>query len=685
MNKKNKVWAFGSVVLCVLTVAGAIGTAREQLTLAATRTAKIPNGPDITQTAKASVLGQPPRESYGALSFISANDGWLATGTNLLMHTTNGGQSWTTRSTSRLVIQQMRFLNQKVGYALVGEDPTGPYYGNYRYWAVIRTSDAGAHWTVLYRQRVVPSLTATVQQLDCLSNTDVYALIGHTLIATANGGHTWRTLTPGVAVQNMSFTAGGNGWATEITPLPTHNQADAQDRVVVLHTANAGRTWTIQKSMIQPAQSSTRITFLNPSDGWLITSNTAAMTDQLFKTVDGGRHWILVQKYLLRDGDPLGVGQPVFLNPNYGWIPDGMGAMPMAAGLDITTDGGRHFHLYGAQRARSAGSVALVSRQVGYFSGYNINFRFVLKTVDGGRTFTQILPQYTPTEGVHFVTARLGYGLGDASDFSAFLTSKDGGQTWQLTSHIPGTNPNGATLTFANAKDGWIVTQNQTNDLQDLYRTTDAGKHWTLASQIPGALYDSNQIITLHFWNAENGVLEIHGNNNFESIYATTDGGLHWKSTTPTNWVVGLDWTDTWAAPSVIFGASSAYLGAGYRVPQSEITVRKSLDSGRSWSTLWQQPSAPAQIGSADFINPKDGWMTYYVWPKNHGNLYLSRLLKTTDGGRTWSAYTFANDPALSAPNNALIDFVSPTAGWMLVQNGLLRTTNGGRTWAWLP
>ncbi len=719
MDKKSNARALGAFVLCVLAVAGlisavggqpvwAIGAGVNEVAAAntnangalgasthgvhphitppaSTHTSKIPDGPDITQTANARIMGQPPAESYGAISFVSANDGWLASGANTLMHTTNGGQSWTTHSTGNLSIRQMRFLNQTVGYALAGEDSTGPYYNDFRFWAIIRTTDAGAHWTVMYRQPVTHSLVATAQQLHCVSNTDIYALIGHTFMATANGGRTWRALTidhSGFTVQSMNFVAGGEGWVAGIVALPSHPPADAQDRVAVLHTANNGRTWSVQMKRIQPAPSSTRIAFLNASDGWLITSSVATMTDQLYKTVDGGLHWTLVQKHLLQHGDPLGVGTPVFLTPNYGWIPDGMGALPMAAGLDITTDGGRHFHLVGADRARSAGNAVLVSRQVGYVTGYNINYRFVLKTVDGGRTFTQILPRYSPTEGVHFVSARLGYGVGDASDYSAFLTSKNGGQTWRLTGRIPGTQLDGATLTFANAKDGWIVAQNVTNNLQDLYRTTDAGTHWTLAAQIPGRLYDSSQITALHFWNANDGVLEIRGVNGLENIYTTSDGGRHWRIAAPTNWAVGISWIDSWAAHGVIFGASSGNL---YQNGGHNLTVQTSADGGKRWRIIWRQPSTVAQIGSMDFINSDVGWMTYYVWPANRGDLYLSRLLKTADGGRTWTAVTFADNPELWAPNNAQIDFVTSKVGWMLVQNGLLRTTDGGRTWSWLP
>ncbi|MHB1629614.1 MAG: WD40/YVTN/BNR-like repeat-containing protein [Bacilli bacterium] len=650
--------------------------------------AQPPSDPHITRVEPARIADASNNRGYTAISFVTPQDGWVATGGDVLLHTTNGSRSWASLPTHKLAIFKLQFLTRTVGFAVAGVDHigTGGRGMDYRDWVVARTLDGGAHWTIVYQIRIPTSLTSIGSQLDCVSSTSIYALLGNTVVATSNAGKSWRTVhftQPDLMVRSLSFVSNKVGWVGGVV-APSNPHSYMNFHTLILHTTDGGRMWTIQVSHMKQPQLGLLVTFLNPSDGWLITSSTITMTDQLYKTVDGGKRWTLLQSSLLAHADPLGVGQPVFLTPNYGWIPDAMGAMPMASGLDIATDGGRHLQLVGARRAWSISAISLLNKRDGYVTGYNINHSFVLKTVNGGKSFTQILPQLSPTQGVHFVSAHLGYGIGDASDYNAFLTSADGGESWRLTARIPGRNPDGATLTFANAKDGWIVAHaGQWHGAISLYRTVDAGKRWTLASRIPGSLFSSSEIQALHFWNGRDGLLEIDANNE-EQIWRTQDGGTHW--THSTTLIMGLGWLDSWASPAVIFGINSEqlYQNMGHR-PHMEITVQRSTNSGQSWRTLWRQPKTFQQIGTVDFVSPMDGWITVYVWPPGQGDLYLFRILQTGNGGRTWNAYTFADNAQLwSSGNGVALDFINKNTGWMLAQYGLLRTTDGGRTWTWL-
>ncbi len=636
------------------------------------------------QTVHARILGQPHVTHYGAISFPTVQDGFTASG-QFLLHTINGGQSWSRQSTPSFTILDMRFLNPHLGYAIGGMGSTSRFGPNYRTWVVERTTDGGRRWTTVYR---AAASTQGGTQLDCPSTTQVFAILGRTVVATGNSGKSWRTLhipIAGFALQSISFLNGMDGYASGTVTIPAR-PFPVHGRVMVLHTSDGGTHWAIQYSKLLPSPAGVRVNFLNRSDGWMITTSTASMTDQLVRTTDGGRHWTLLQSNLLRNGDPTGVGNAVFVTPNYGWIPDAMGAMPMASGIDITADGGLHTRLVGARRAWSIYGVALVNTKAGYVTAFNINHMFVLKTVNGGRTFTQILPKIKPTSAIHFVSANLGYGLGDASNYGAFLITQDGGVSWRIRGYLPGGNVTQPALTFANASDGWVIARRGGPGGQiSIYRTVDSGLRWTLAARAPGALYSSSQIQTMRFWNAKDGILEIK-NGVFEQVWSTTDGGVTWTKRAQADWVVVTSWKDSWASPQIVFGASSdARYTTGPHRPRANITVQVSSDGGRTWRTLWRQSDTVMQVDQFDFINPRDGWITYSAWMKN-GNLPRSTILHTTDGATRWTAYVLPADaaPATLGSGGTTIDFVNSSTGWMLAQDGLLRTTDGGRTWKWL-
>lgn len=646
--------------------------------------ATVSTGPAITQTAHVHIAGQPQTTNYGAISFPTVQDGFIASG-QFLLHTINGGKSWATLPVHSFTILDMRFLNPMVGYAIGGEGPTSRFGPNYSAWVVERTTDGGLHWTTVYR---TAASTQGGTQLDCPSATQIFAVLGHAVIATDNSGKSWRTLhipIPGFALQSISFPNGADGYAAGVVTIPAH-PFPVHDRAIVLHTADGGERWAVQYSKLLPSPAGLQVDFLNRSDGWLITTSVASMTDQLLRSVDGGRHWTLLQSDLLRNGDPTGVGNAVFVTPHYGWIPDAMGAMPMPSGIDITVDGGLHTRLVGARRAWSIHGVALVNTKVGYVTAFNINHMFVLKTVDGGKTFSQILPNIQPTAAIHFVSAKLGYGLGDASNYGAFLITHDGGVSWRIRGYLPGGNVTQPALAFANARNGWVVARHGGPGGQiSIYRTVDGGLHWTFSSRAPGALYSSNQIQAMRFWNAKDGILEIK-NGVFEQVWSTTDSGATWERRATSSWVVVTSWTDSWASPQIVFGANfRARYTTGPHRPHANITVQVSYDGGSAWRTLWRQSDTVQQVGQFDFINPRDGWVTYYTWTKN-GNLPLSTILHTTDGAARWTAYVFPADATLATlePGGTAIDFVNRATGWMLVQNGLLRTNDAGRSWNWL-
>jgi photosystem II stability/assembly factor-like uncharacterized protein len=106
-------------------------------------------------------------------------------------------------------------------------------------------------------------------------------------------------------------------------------------------------------------------------------------------------------------------------------------------------------------------------------------------------------------------------------------------------------------------------------------------------------------------------------------------------------------------------------------------------DGGTTWSS---KPIEARYPSAMVFLNPDLGWVGSSV---GEANVDRPRVLRTVDGGQTWSGGTFPNG---THGDPFDLFFLDAQHGWMVLGNGgqdastsLLQTTDGGRTWATLP
>lgn len=142
-------------------------------------------------------------------------------------------------------------------------------------------------------------------------------------------------------------------------------------------------------------------------------------------------------------------------------------------------------------------------------------------------------------------------------------------------------------------------------------------------------------------------------------VYATHDG-VHWvqqfHSPEP---VTGVDFID--ASTGWVVGLQRLY---------------RTVDGGLHWSAL---PQTAAPLRTVHFASPLLGWGIAGgdSLAATHGWLVASSggtLLKTTDGGVSWSA--------LAAPANLqTVCFTGPSTGWLGARDQVYRSTDGGRSW----
>lgn len=184
-------------------------------------------------------------------------------------------------------------------------------------------------------------------------------------------------------------------------------------------------------------------------------------------------------------------------------------------------------------------------------------------TANGGANWTTVALTFNPYD-VYFQDALVGYAAGgDVSTVPArMMKTTDGGQTW--TQVLQSTDPNVFVnaYNFVNAVDATTIftAQEWSNKL---YRTTDAGATWDTI--VCDSVY---QIVDFHFESADSG----HVLSSMGQLFYTHDAGASWH----------LAYTAEWGlyGPSVLFYSLNFSQGVGYVCGSSGLIKRFDVMSG---------------------------------------------------------------------------------------------------------
>lgn len=230
---------------------------------------------------------------------------------------------------------------------------------------------------------------------------------------------------------------------------------------------------------------------------------------------------------------------------------------------------------------------------------------------------------------------------------------------------------------------------------QGVLKSTDGGSTWTLLNA--NGKFTGRKIATIVV-NPTNPDLVyaaitgpgVNGNVGNTGIWRSTDGGLTWINTT-----ASINQGDAYSS-LVMDPANPQVLYAGIGSPFGSASngVYKTTDGGNTWSLLGG--GIPAGV--------VDGRITLAVSPKAPGTVFASiagsgqagsaaqndlfRMMKTTDGGTTWTDLTaftpnyegFANLASALAvdPNNPLIVYAG---SFSASANELIESVDGGNSW----
>ena len=211
-------------------------------------------------------------------------------------------------------------------------------------------------------------------------------------------------------------------------------------------------------------------------------------------------------------------------------------------------------------------------------------------------------------------------------------------------------------------------------------RTTDGGATWT-ASVVPGA--DSLQLRDVHALDAQTAWALSIGTGDDSRIYKTTDGGATWRQVFANPEAEGFfDCLSMWDARRGLAFSDSV---------EGTFLIVTTADGGETWTRVPASALPPASEGEGGFAASGTcvavhGTETAWI---GTGNAAPARVLRTTDGGRTWTA---AATPlaAGEAAGVASVAFRDAQHGVALggdigapdvVSEAVAFTSDGGRTW----
>jgi photosystem II stability/assembly factor-like uncharacterized protein len=312
-------------------------------------------------------------------------------------------------------------------------------------------------------------------------------------------------------------------------------------------------------------------------------------------------------------------------------------------------------------------------------NGWALSDQYVLRTLDGGTTWYNVLFESLPVGG-YFASPSKAWVISNYADLSAgsLYRTTNGGLSWSRYD-VPF---NGGYIQFVDDNTGYVLqitgaAMNKQSVI--LYKTTDGGATWTKNYNNDPTVPGSSNTLPLSghkngmtFTNATTGW--IGGDSPLSGsvyLYKTTDSGVTWtKQSVPIP--AGYEDAAVVSTAPKFFGTNDGilpvWMSAG--IDMRDLFLYVTHNGGNTWT-----PS-PAFARNADFIDIISmsntiGWDRANVF---HG---------TANSGNSWTTVT----PNVTFEDEfRQLDFVSPTIGWVRTQladghTGLYKTTDGGSTW----
>ncbi|NOX65718.1 MAG: T9SS type A sorting domain-containing protein [Chlorobi bacterium] len=521
----------------------------------------------------------------------------------------------------------------------------------------------------------------------------------------------WQNFTPG-ELSSVCFADNLNGWAVSWNGE-------------ILHTTNGGKEWEYQRALPIQTEQYIEVFFLDKNEGWIC--GRSLQEASLLYTTNSGETWERQSNFAARKN----LYSIFFIDENNGWIGSDSGK------IFRTIDGGESWDevtVNPGEWGNSIWSIQFLNKN----TGFAIMGKSIIKTEDGGASwqikYTDDNYNYSLST-VYFLDSLNGWVIGE---IRKLIHTTDGGNTWIEDSTVAKWGGYLSDIYFADTLHGIIIGRYGIDAEKGfICKTIDGGANWTRKEEMK-ALNSISAVDKKHIWTV--GLSSIYYSNNFgvewesqvsditgmlsslcfiddvhgwttswtftPGLFETTDGGNSWVKKLDVRgrdlsfidnygWVLAShsiyssnDNFDTWIEQPLEFfvgGAESIYFvnkNLGFCVGWFGPII-KTVDGGDTWTAL--DTSKHYYLRSVYFLDENHGWAagTYFAENNQPGDPTYGHILRTTDGGQTWSEYV--TDDGFSLRD---IFFIDKNTGWAVGGNAdhyeypLLHTIDGGISWS---
>jgi photosystem II stability/assembly factor-like uncharacterized protein len=368
-------------------------------------------------------------------------------------------------------VSSIDFVTPETGWLLV-DFPSGDY-------ALVHTTDGGTSWT---SQITEPSDGRAKYLKFFDASVGVLALVGTqpVLRRTSDGGATWLSrpaLREPSTVLSWSFVDSDHGWmlAAAQRPgelLPAH----------LYRTEDGGLSWTDLGRPVPDEDQAFQVQFSYLTTGWLTTASSGPYA---YRSQDFGSTWSRVPLPAPGEGWPAGGRFFVALRPTSG---QGLVASVVhfanvvgrsAVGATIRAYPPLTVRSFDGGRLRTYVYTTVLDQVVtGPFAAESPPNQTELGTTDGGKTWSSVaLP--SPAGAIGYYDAAHWWWIGEGM----WALSTDAGATWSDPRDIGVVEPLPGSLRMLDHQNAWFAGGAEAHPM--LESTDDGGLHWTLSTLPP--------------------------------------------------------------------------------------------------------------------------------------------------------------------------------------------------------
>jgi photosystem II stability/assembly factor-like uncharacterized protein len=254
-------------------------------------------------------LQPPPSVNYWGIYFVSALEGWAVGSPGKIRHTTDGGITWEDQTGTSYDNWDVHFIDEHNGWVAGGRPQGPPGQDPIRY--IYHTANGGDFWSSQLYDINEPYLRG-IHFFD--TNIGYAVGEGGQIFHTTNGGSNWFEQASGTLRNLYSVHAStpDTAWAVGVQGL-------------VLRTTNGGGSW--DSIYVGTLHSFGSVYFVDAMTGWIAGGDTIQGT--IVYTTDGGDTWVLQNT-----GTPNALFSVYFTDADTGWAVGHLGTI-----LHTTTGG----------------------------------------------------------------------------------------------------------------------------------------------------------------------------------------------------------------------------------------------------------------------------------------------------------------------------------------------------------